>query len=375
MRFWYLEKLDNRAEKDLMDKSYSETIYIRQFLRMTNQMFKWKNLPETIPARIMEAFLQMYGQICFTEVEGKYYVFFGNAGGVPNEYYEPTEFIVANPGLNFNRSLEIGKECVLIRNDSYFMGLLPMMERYAKQMSENDISILDAQLNMRIQSLIVANNDNAKKSADQYLEKVRKGEIGIILNKSLLENGIETKPFATAGTSNGISQLIELHQYLKASILGELGLNANFNMKRERINTAESELNQDALLPLVDDMLAMRKKACEEINAMYGLNIDVEKNSSWEEEELADEEAIDEGGADENEMPEESVVDEESEVGEESEVAEESAVGEESEDASESKVGKESDVASELVEAIETIVEEVIDEKEGDEDDGTEETE
>ena len=359
-RYWFMDALDKRTERDLMDKSYGEMTYIKQFFRMTNQMFKWINLPETIPARILEAYLQWYGQICFTEVEGKYYVFFGGAGSTPNEYYEPTEFIVANPYLNFNKSLKIGEECVLMRNDSYFMGLLPMMERYAKQIVENDISILDAQWNMRIQSLIVANNDTAKKSADIYLEEIKKGKPGIILNRSLMENGLETKPFASAGTSNGLSQLIEMHQYLKASLLGELGLNANFNMKRERINTAESELNQDALLPLVDDMLAMRKKACEEINAMYGLNIDVEKNSSWKEEEMIDEE-----------LPIET---EESEVGAESELAEESEVAEESEDASESEVGKESDVAEELVDAIETIVEDVIEEKEGDNNDESSDT-
>lgn len=351
-RYWFMEALDKRTERDLMDKSYGEMTYIKQFFRMTNQMFKWINLPETIPARILESYLQWYGQICFTEVNGKYYVFFGGAGSTPNEYYEPTEFIVSNPYLNFEKSLKIGEECVLMRNDSYFMGLLPMMERYAKQIVENDISILDAQWNMRIQSLIVANNDTAKKSADLYLDNVKKGNPGIILNRSLMENGLETKPFASAGTSNGLSQLIEMHQYLKASLLGELGLNANFNMKRERINTAESELNQDALLPLVDDMLAMRKKACEEINAMYGLNIDVEKNSSWKEEETIDEE-----------LPGET---NETEGGTESELAGESEVAEESEDASESEMGKESDVAEEIVDAIETIVEEVIDEKEGD---------
>lgn len=356
-RYWFMDALDKRTERDLMDKSYGEMTYIKQFFRMTNQMFKWINLPETIPARILEAYLQWYGQICFTEVEGKYYVFFGGAGSTPNEYYEPTEFIVANPYLNFNKSLKIGEECVLMRNDSYFMGLLPMMERYAKQIVENDISILDAQWNMRIQSLIVANNDTAKKSADIYLEEIKRGKPGIILNRSLMENGLETKPFASAGTSNGLSQLIEMHQYLKASLLGELGLNANFNMKRERINTAESELNQDALLPLVDDMLAMRKKACEEINAMYGLNIDVEKNSSWKEEEMIDEE-----------LPIET---EESEGGAESELAEESEVAEESEDDAESEVGKESDVAEELVDAIETIVEDVIEEKEGDDDESS----
>jgi len=359
-RYWFMDALDKRTERDLMDKSYGEMTYIKQFFRMTNQMFKWINLPETIPARILEAYLQWYGQICFTEVEGKYYVFFGGAGSTPNEYYEPTEFIVANPYLNFNKSLKIGEECVLMRNDSYYMGLLPMMERHAKQIVENDISILDAQWNMRIQSLIVANNDTAKKSADIYLEEIKKGKPGIILNRSLMENGLETKPFASAGTSNGLSQLIEMHQYLKASLLGELGLNANFNMKRERINTAESELNQDALLPLVDDMLAMRKKACEEINAMYGLNIDVKKNSSWKEEEMIDEE-----------LPIET---EETEGGAESELAEESEVAEESEDASESEVGKESDVAEELVDAIETIVEDVIDEKEGENNDESSDT-
>ena len=359
-RYWFMDALDKRTERDLMDKSYGEMTYIKQFFRMTNQMFKWINLPETIPARILEAYLQWYGQICFTEVEGKYYVFFGGAGSTPNEYYEPTEFIVANPYLNFNKSLKIGEECVLMRNDSYFMGLLPMMERYAKQIVENDISILDAQWNMRIQSLIVANNDTAKKSAELYIERVKKGDVGIIFNKKFAEEGIETKPYASAGTSNGLSQLIEMHQYLKASLLGELGLNANFNMKRERINTAESELNQDALLPIVDDMLAMRKKACEEINKMYGLDIDVEKNSSWKEEEMIDEE-----------LPIET---EESEGGAESELAEESEVAEESEDASESEVGKESDVAEELVDAIETIVEDVIDEKEGENNDESSDT-
>lgn len=337
---WWNKFHDKILEHDIYDKSWGEMVYTRQALRMTNQMFKWKNLPDTIPERILEGYLQTIGQVFFTEVEGKYYVFFGSAGNVPNVYYEPTEFIVANPGLNFNKSLKIDEEGVLIRNDSMYMGLLPMIERYAKQMVENDISILDAQQNMRIQSIIVATNDNARKSAELYLERVKEGKIGIMMGKALLDDGgIQTKPFATTGTSNGLSQLIEMHQYLKASLLGELGLNANFNMKRERINTAESELNQDALLPLVDDMLAMRKDACEKINAMYGLNIDVEKNSTWEDEQEATEGALE--GAEE-------VLDE---------GASEESVEGASEGASEETA---SDPAEKIEEAIEEIVEEVI---------------
>lgn len=290
MDFWFNSDkwINKEAEKDLMDKSYGIVLYTRNMLKMTNQMFRWKNLPDTIPQRILERYLQCYGTVAFTQVDGKYYVFFGNPGGVPDVYYEPTEFIVSNPGLNFNKSLKIGKDCVWIKNDSQFMGLIPTIKRYAKQMVENDISILDAQYNMRIQSLITADNDTAKKNGELYLDRVKEGKPGVILAKGIQE-GINTKPFATAGTTNCISQLIELHQYLKAQLLSEFGIDANFNMKRERINTSESELNQDALLPTVDDMLEMRQNACEEINAMYGLDISVDKNSTWKlKETLAD---------------------------------------------------------------------------------------
>ena len=76
--------------------------------------------------------------------------------------------------------------------------------------------------------------------------------------------------------------MIELEQYFKASWFNELGLNANYNMKRESINSGESQLNNDALLPLVDDMLKQRQVASMKINDMFGTDIYVEYNSSWE---------------------------------------------------------------------------------------------
>jgi len=71
-------------------------------------------------------------------------------------------------------------------------------------------------------------------------------------------------------------------QYTKASWFNELGLNANYNMKRESINSDESQLNDDALLPLVDDMLNCRRLAAEKVNAMFGTSISVDFASSWQ---------------------------------------------------------------------------------------------
>jgi hypothetical protein len=69
---------------------------------------------------------------------------------------------------------------------------------------------------------------------------------------------------------------------LKASWYNEIGLNANYNMKREKLSTTESQMNNDALLPLVDQMLRSRQEAAEQINEMFGTDIHVEFASSWE---------------------------------------------------------------------------------------------
>ena len=52
-------------------------------------------------------------------------------------------------------------------------------------------------------------------------------------------------------------------------------------MKRESINSNESQLNDDMLHPLIDDMLKQRKLALEKVNAKYGTNITVELDGAW----------------------------------------------------------------------------------------------
>ena len=63
-------------------------------------------------------------------------------------------------------------------------------------------------------------------------------------------------------SNNGsyLTQFIEYQQYLKGSLYNELGLSANYNMKREAIGKGESTLDEDALLPLCDNMLYVVKR-------------------------------------------------------------------------------------------------------------------
>lgn len=266
---------------DYKDKEANANIHMAYMLDRTQSMFQYDGLPDSIPQCILELYLQVAGCCCFHEVNGELYVFTGGLGGEPDVYYRPTIFTVANPALNYSRNLKIDEDCIVISNDSLYLGLIPLFSKYATQMAENELSIYIAIINSRIFDLISASDDATKASAELFLKRIADGELGVIAESAFLD-GIKAQPYGSTGRANQITQLIENQQYLKAAWFNDLGLNANYNMKREALSTAESQLNDDALLPLVDDMLRCREQGLEKVNEKYGLNITVKFASSWE---------------------------------------------------------------------------------------------
>ena len=252
----------------------------RYALLRTMQMFKWQGLPDTIPQRSLEMMLQTNGFCGFAEYEGNIYALDGGLGGEPDANYLPTSLIVANPYLGFNKELKVDVDTVLMPNDSMFCGLLPLFSRYNSLIIENDITMKMVDVNTRATYLLTAKDDKTKVACDVFLKQIEEGKAGVVTDKSFQDDGVETQPYSNIHTGI-MTQLIELEQYLKASMWQELGLNGNFNMKREALNSAESQLNEDMLYPLVDDMLQCRQESCEKINAMFDINLSVELNSSW----------------------------------------------------------------------------------------------
>ena len=279
---------------DILDKRRSIYNYVMLMFDRTNQMFEYSGLPETIPAYMLELYLQINGHVCITKVNGKLYALPGGLGGAPDPYYRPTLYVLANPGLGYSASLKILNyldpfakqdtqgECVLLRNDTNIRGLFYLFSRYATELAENDVSIRSAQINSRQQILITASTDRDIASANAYIKGLEDGKIAAVHDDSFLGNGNVKATNVSVQSANAIIQLIELQQYLKASWYNEIGLNANFNMKREYLSEEELRSSTDVLLPLIDDMLRCRKDAIEVVNSTYGTNITVDKNSAWE---------------------------------------------------------------------------------------------
>jgi hypothetical protein len=243
-------------------------------------MFHYEGLPDTIPKEMLEYYLLNNGTCFVTKVDGKLYALCGSFGGEPDEYYRPTRYIVANPGLKLSADYDLQSEGVLVRNDTLWVGLYPLMCRYAVLMAENILTLRTADIMLRVMALLTAPDDGTKVAAEEYLKKLEKGELGVIGENRFFDEGVKLQ---SPPSNNGsyLTQFIELHQYLTGTFYNEIGLNANFNMKRESIGEGESSLNEDSLLPLADEMLRCRKEDVEKINTMFDTNITVEFDSAW----------------------------------------------------------------------------------------------
>lgn len=265
---------------DYKEKARNVDNLIKYMLNRSNIMFQYHNLPKSIPSKEIELLLQTNGFGVFIEVEGEYYIVNGGLGGEPDVYNRPTEAVISIPALKLNKTYKINEDCIVISNDSMNLGLIPMYAKYCTLMNENEMTMLLATVNKRIQHLLSANDDNTIESAKNFLKKVFDGEIGVIGESKLFES---LKVNTTSATSQvSMKDLFEYEQYLKASMYNEIGLSANFNMKRERLSSSEVEANTDNLYPLVDDMLKNRREGLEKVNEMFGLDIQVEFNSSWD---------------------------------------------------------------------------------------------
>ena len=253
----------------------------KYMLAKTLSMFEYQGLPETIPQRELERLLQTNGYAFITKApDGNLYAFAGSLCGTERDPYgQPTQIIITNTALNFNKTLDLNKDGVLLRNDDLRIGVMPVFEKCNTLLVENDVNMVMWGFNSRIQKLITAPDDKSKESADLYMKKIIDGDLSIIGDNAMFDGVKMQAPAASSGA--GVQQMIEYQQYIKSEMFNEVGLSSNFNMKRERLISSEVDQAEDSLFPLVYNMMENRISGIAAMNETFGLNITVDFGSVW----------------------------------------------------------------------------------------------
>lgn len=273
------------GKKYLFDKDLYLRNFINDMLCRCYAMFDYKNLPNTIQKQDIEKYLLLNGHCIFTKENNNFYVFNGDFTGIENVYHRLHKYIVVNAALNLNKEYETenNADCVLIQNDSERQGFFHLFSKYGIMLNDCEISLNMLSVLNRIPYLITTAEEKTKTNAELFLNKIKNGDFSIIADNAFLES-LKSIPLNNTN-NNQINNLIELNQYIKASAFNSIGLNANWNSKRERLNTSEISLNEDSLTPLIENMLYSRQQAIKAINEKYGLDIEVDLSNVWKQKE------------------------------------------------------------------------------------------
>ena len=267
-----------KAKQWLKNKDLNVETFIDNMFNRTQKMFEYKNMPSEIPISAFEYMLQKNGNAFFTKHKGNFYIFNGGLGGELDAYYRPTIYTVSNPYLKLTENFKIDEDGILIKNDSRQIGLIPILAKYGAMVCDCEITLNLLSVVLRVAFLLSATDSRTRESANDFMRKIIDGDYSVISDSEFF-NGVKLQDINNQG--NLIPQMIQLTQYIKSNAFQEIGLNANFNMKKERLITAEVNVNEPSLIPLVENMLECRKEAIEKINEKYGLSIEVDLSCVW----------------------------------------------------------------------------------------------
>lgn len=271
-------------EYDITNKQDAINAYCFDMMNRIASMFEYTgDIPESFKPEFMDIYLMYYGHCCIFKHNGDLFVSFGNWADKPDPYYIPTKYTVADPYLKPTQSsfqYTDGVDCIIVKNDQHARGLKALFEKHATLLVENDISRLLAEYNSRVSDLLSAEDDRTKASAELFLKGIKDGKLGIITSNAMLDSFKAYRQ--TSGNNTTLLPLIEHHQYIKSEWLADIGLDSNWNGKREAVNSAETALNKDYLMPLIDQMLLQRQTALERLKELWGYDIKVTLSSSWE---------------------------------------------------------------------------------------------
>ncbi|MBO7241782.1 MAG: hypothetical protein J6U90_04955 [Methanobrevibacter sp.] len=255
--------------KQLNNMTYTD--YYNRLSLLARVRYEWENLPNNIDERWIEKYLYFYGHCLFFDDRTLgYMVAKSNLSGSLNNYDEHTHLTPC--GTNYKgKSLRVGKECVLIRNNDDMIPTMQTIQLYAFKLA-NISRTADVNIHAQKTPSIILCSEKQRLTMKTVLSKVNDFEYAIYGDKNLDIEGISTLDL----NAPIVFDKLELQKHaIWNECMTFLGINNANQDKRERLVDDEVQANNEQVEYNAQIGLKTRQKACEQINALYGTNIKV----------------------------------------------------------------------------------------------------
>lgn len=245
--------------------------YLRRLSELAVSSFEYTNVPDTVDIAYMERQLFFNGTAVFfrDDVTSDYFAlkntFSGdfNVTGIPNKR-------VAMGENGYNNSLDMSNS-VIIYNNMLRTNSFPDMEMFAMRLANIDRSI-DVNVNAQKTPVIVLSNEQQRLTMLNLFKEVDGNAPVIFGDKNLDLNAIK-------GLNIGAPYVADKLYNLKSQIWNEaltyLGISNTNIQKKERMISDEVMRNQGGTIASRYSRLESRRYAVNQINKMFGLEIEV----------------------------------------------------------------------------------------------------
>ena len=238
-------------------------------------IFEWKGLEEISPSltsEIIEETLFDKGCCLFFKDDNLGYMTLPVSPATKlNVYRKPTNFIAI--GNNYTKEYDVDNS-VLIKNNTLKKATFDIVDYYTSKLADIELT-KDLHRNAHKTPLVFECTEDTLLTAKNIFKKIHSNEPVIFKNRTRGEGevGVNVLNANVAYINDKLED--DYHNY-EARILTALGLDNYVEDKKERVQSAEVESQQEYIISSFRASLNERKKACEAINKMFGLNLSVD---------------------------------------------------------------------------------------------------
>ena len=262
----------------LIANSSSYLLYYHRLMELAISMFEWKNVPDSIDTRFLELCLFGEGYSVFFEDEVLGYLSLQSTiGGELNVYRIPTRRR-AYATNGYQRELTDKNSVLIFNNELHTNSMLPILD-YSMKLWDIDRAII---VNAKAQKTPIAIlcNEKQRLSLKQVYEQYEGNQPFIFGNDSLDLKSIQAIKTDAPYVAD---KLYQLKTQIWNEALTYLGISNTNMQKKERMLTDEVIRNMGGTIASRYSRLNARKQACEQINKMFGLDIDVQFREDYRE--------------------------------------------------------------------------------------------
>lgn len=251
-------------------------------------IFKVENLPQTVPQEKLFDTL-WYGNSClFSKIGNDLfalpYIFSGSSRNIYGDFinFQPMGFDGTKlPEVNANEILDPEKRNGVIvwldlsRSIPFSTYVLYFGDKISNLQSQTDEFIEASKI------LYTMSGSPKDKLSIKNIYNDKSMNVGYVILDEKTKSQIDQGKFTPAPNTSILSNVLQVKQEYTSRLLAMLGISSSSSMKKERVQSAEIDVNDEHTQSYIMSMKTSLEKGLEDVNKCFGTNIKISLNNDF----------------------------------------------------------------------------------------------